>query len=383
MSYIVRAMIKVHVVRGFQTGLPLASSLLAIGGGLTGCADAADATTEVASDESAYTVADPGTGVFELGWAHSTSSGYAFTAKNSTDEYVRVQEKMTFTIPVYFLWQQLHPSERMPNDLERLKQLSAKVVVSYLKNGASYAGTTLFTSDWLGDQSSNLRATTPTFVVDKKAQAMRFALEIKDSGVSGAPLTRLFDENSFYTQAVIGGTVPDKTLLFDTNGLSMRARILEGGKPVQGAELAIAYTDWRASTLVDASKIDREIGTQQSFGRFGPSEIPIYGEIVHEVSYAVAVDGRWQQEQTLIPNGRSRLLPANRLAYEGNVSIPGSARNVEIYFHVRTFLKADYSRFSNIRHKKYADGARVLMREKWDNKEGSPNQNYAFATEAL
>jgi hypothetical protein len=375
-------MIKVRVVRGFQTGLPLASSLIAIGGGLAGCADAADATTEVASDESAFTVADPGTGVFELGWAHGTSSGYAFTAKNSTDEYVRVQEKMTFTIPVYFLWQQLHPSDRMPTDLERLKQLSAKVVVSYLKNGASYAGTTLFTNDWLGDQSSNLRATTPAFVVDKKAQAMRFAVEIKDSGVSGPPLTRLFDESSFFTQAVIGGTVPDKTLLFDTNGFSMRSRILEGGRPVQGAELAIAYTDWRASTLVDASKIDREIGTQQSFGRFGPSEIPIYGEIVHEVSYAIAVDGEWQEEQTLIPNGRSRLLPANRLAYEGNVSIPENARNVEIYFHVKTFLKADYSQFSNIHHKKYADGALVPMREKWDNKEGAPSQNYGFATEA-
>jgi hypothetical protein len=375
-------MIKVRVVRGFQTGVPFASSLLAIGGGLAGCAEPADATTEVASDESAYTVADPGTGVFELGWAHGTSSGYAFTAKNSTDEYVRVQEKMTITIPVFFLWQQLHPSERMPTDLARLKRLSAKVVVSYLKNGASYAGTTLSTSDWLGDQSSNLRATTAAFVVDKKAQAMRFAVEIKDSGVSGEPLTRYFDENSFFTQAVIGGTVPDKTLLFDTNFSAMRARVLEGGRPVQGADLTIAYTDWRAQTLVEASRIDREIGTQQSFGRFGPSEIPIYGEIVHEVSYAVAIDGEWQDEQALIANGRSRLLPANRIAYEGSVSVPEDARNVEVYFHVKTFLIADYSQFSNIHHKRYADGARVLVREKWDNKEGTPNQNYGFSTEA-
>jgi len=376
-------MIKVRVVRGFPTGLPLASSVLAIGGSLTaGCAQA-DTGEEVTSDESAYTVADPGTGVFELGWAYGTSSGYAFTAKSSTDEYVRVQQKMSFTIPVYFLWQQLHPSERMPTNLDRLKKLSAKVVVSYLKNGASYAGTTLSTNDWLGDQSGNLRATTPTFLVDKKAHAMRFAVEIRDTGVPGEPLTKSFDENAFFTQAVIGGSVPDKTLLFDTNGATMRARILEGGRPVQGAELAVAYTDWRASTLVEASTIDREIGTQQSFGRFGPSEIPIYGEVTHEVYYRLAIDGVWQDEKPLVANGKSRLLPANRIAYEGNVAIPEDAQTVDIYFHVKSFLKADYSPYSNIRTKRYADGARVLMREKFDNKDNDQGKNYDFATEAL
>lgn len=373
-------MIKVRVVRGIQTGLPLASGLLALSGIVTACT-APEEGEDFDSDESALTVTNPGTGVFELGWAWGTPTGYSFTAKNSTDEYVRALEKMTFSIPATFLWSQLHPSEAFPEDMARLKSLSATVSITYYKQGASYGQTSVKTTSWQGENAFNLTSETTSFIVSRRAQAMRFAIQIKDSGAS-PPVTKTLDESSFFEIAVIGGTLPQKTLLFDSVGSNLRSRVLEGGNPVRGAELALGYTDWRAATLVDASAIDRQIGTATSFGRFGPIEVPIYGELEHEITYGAAIDGVWQDEQPLVANGKSRLLPpTGRVAYEGSLSLPKSAQGLQLYFHVKTFLKVDYSKHQNVTSRRYADGERRLVREKWDNENGAVNDNYDFATE--
>jgi hypothetical protein len=374
-------MIKVRVVRGIQTGLPLATGLLALSGVVTACTAEADAG-DFDANESALSVTNPGTGVFELGWAYGTPTGYSFTANNSTDEYVRAQEKMTFSIPAYFLWSQLHPTEAMPTDLQRLTQLSAKVTISYYKQGASYSQTSVTTLSWQGDQAYSLTAGTGSFLVHRRAESMRFALEITDKGVS-PPAKMTLDESSFFAVPVIGGTLPQKTLLFDSQGPTLRSRILEGGSPVRGAELAIGYTDWRAATLVDASTIDRQIGTATSFGRFGAVEIPIYGELQYEISCGAAVDGAWQDEAPLAANAASRLMPPlGRIAYEGGVAIPKRAQSVALYFHVKAFLKVDYSRYPNVRSRRYEDGARFLVREKWDNENGVSNDNYDFTLES-
>ena len=374
-------MIKVRVVRGIQTGIPLASGLLALSGIVTACT-APDAAEDFESDESALTVTNPGTGVFELGWAYGTPTGYTFNARNSTDEYVRALEKMTFSLPAHFLWSQLHPSDPLPEDLDRLKSLSAKVSITYYKQGASYGQTSVKTTSWQGSTSYDLKSDTTSFIVSRRAQVMRFALEISDSGVS-PPAKKTLDESSFFEVAVFGGTLPQKTLLFDSYGSSLRSRVLEGGRPVRGAELSLGYTDWRAATLVDASSIDRQIGTATSFGRFGPVEVPIYGELEHEISYGAAIDGAWQDEQALVANGKSRLMPpgTNRIAYEGSLSLPANAQTLQLYFHVKTFLKVDYSKHQNVNWRKYAHGERLLVREKWDNENGAPHDNYDFTTE--
>jgi hypothetical protein len=176
--------------------------------------------------------------------------------------------------------------------------------------------------------------------------------------------------------------VPNKTALFDTSGSTLRQRILEGGKPVAGANLAIAYTDWRAATLSDSSSIDRTIGDATSFGRFGAFKMPIAGELEYEISYSVAVDGVWQAEQALAANGKSRLMPAyGRVAYEGVFAMPAGAKKLEVYFHVKTFLVVDYGKFSNVGWRKYEQGQRLLVREKWDNENGAYADNYDFTTE--
>lgn len=63
------------------------------------------------------------------------------------------------------------------------------------------------------------------------------------------------------------------------------------------------------------------------------------------------------------------------------MSVPSTAQGLQIYFHVKAFLKVDYSRYSNITWRKYADGERILVREKYDNENNAPGDNWDLATE--
>jgi hypothetical protein len=372
--------IKVRVLRGVQAGLAGMSGLVALSGSVSACAVEDTSSDATASDESALTVQNAGTGVFELAWDYTAVLGYSFSAKSSVDEYVRAGEKMTFALPSYFLWSQLYPGEQVPADLARLKKLTAKVTVSFVKDGAVYASSTVATNGtWKGTQTYDLAEQTGSFVVNKKATSLRFDIVIGDAAdatkkvsITAAQLSEI---------PVFGGSLPKKTALFDSSNGAMRQRILEGGSPVAGASLALGYTDWRAATLVDSSAVDRTIGNATAYGRFGSFQMPILGDLEYEITYAVAIDGVWQAEQPLSANAKSRLLTANgRTAYEGLLAVPAGAKKVEAYFHVKAFLVVNYDKFSNVGWRKYGQGERLLVREKWDNLNGVANSNYSFPT---
>jgi hypothetical protein len=373
--------IKVRVLRGVQAGLTGMSGLVALSSAVTACSAEQAPDDSYESDDSALTIQNPGTGVFTLGWDYGTPLGYSFAAKSSVDEYVRAGEKMTFAIPSHFLWQRLYPNLPVPDDMARLKQLSAKVKVVFVKDGGATTSTTVTTNgSFDGSQAYDLSALTTQFTVNKKATGIRFELAISDAADTTKKAT--VAANELTEIPVIGGSLPNKTALFDTSGSTFRQRILEGGKPVAGANLAIAYTDWRAATLVDSSSIDRTIGDATSYGRFGSFKMPISGELAHEVTYSVAIDGVWQAEQALTANAKSRLMPAyGRVAYEGLFAMPSGAQKLEVFFHVKTFLVVDYDKFSNVGWRKYEQGQRLLVREKWDNENGAYADNYDFTTE--
>ena len=375
--------IRIRVLRGVQAGLTGMSGLVALSSAVTACtAEQAPVDDSSASDESALTVQNPGTGVFTLAWDYSTSLGYAFSSKNSIDEYVRAGEKMTFTIPSHFLWERLYPTLPVPDDVARLKQLSAKVKVTFVKDGGATTTTTVLTNgSFEGTQTYDLSVRTAQLTVNKKATSIRFELAISDAADATKQAAVAATELS--EVPVIGGSLPNKTALFDTSGSTLRQRVLEGGKPVAGAALAIAYTDWRAATLVDSSSIDRNIGNATSYGRFGAFTMPISGDLDYEITYSAAIDGVWQNEQPLAANAKSRLLPPyGRIAYEGLLALPSGAQKLEVYFHVKTFLVVDYNKFSNVGERRYAQGARLLVREKWDNENGAYADNYDFTTES-
>jgi hypothetical protein len=373
--------IKVRVLRSVQAGLTGMSGLVALTSGLAACTADVPAEEDFTSDESALTIANPGTGVLDLAWDYTTPIGFSVAATSSTDEYVRAGERMSFSIPLHFLWSRLYPNDAVPDDLARLKKLSAKVKVVYTRDGAALPSSNLATNGtFKGTQTYDVSALTGSFLVNKKAQGMRFEIAISDAADATKKLTvPTTDLNEI---PVFGGSLPNKTALFDTLGPTLRQRVLEGGKPVAGATLAIGYTDWRAATLVDSSSIDRTIGNATSFGRFGAFQMPINGELVHEITYAASVDGAWGGEQPLTANAKSRLMPPyGRVAYEGALALPAGAQKIEVYFHVRTFLVVDYGKFSNVGWRKYQQGERILVREKWDNEHGAVGDNYDFGTE--
>lgn len=374
--------IKVRVLRGVQAGLTGMSGLVALSGSVAACAADAPQEESVESDDSALSVSNPGTGVFSMAWDYTTAAGFSFTAKNSTDEYVRAGEQMTFAIPSYLLWQRLYPNVAVPNDVVRLQQLTAKVKVVFVKASGATTSTTVATNGTFeGSRTYDLAAVTKQFRVNKKAQSIRFELTIGDA--ADATQTATVTSSDLNEVAVIGGSLPNKTALFDNYGSAMRQRILERGNPLAGANLEIAYTDWRADTFADSGSIDRTIGNATSYGRFGAFQMPIQGELVHEISYAAAVDGVWQAEQALTPNAKSRLVWGyGRTAYEGMLALPAGSAKLEIYFHVKTFLVVDYDKFSNVGWRKYENGARILVREKWDNENGAYADNYDFAIDA-
>lgn len=374
-------MIKVRVLRGVKAGMTGMSGLVALSSGLAACSADEVTAEDFETGESALTVMNPGTGVFELTWAYGTPTGYTFSAKNSIDEFVRAGETMTFKVPAHFMWSRLYPNEPLPNDTTRLQKLAAKVKIVYVKNGAPYASTSVSTTGWTGAQTWDLNATTNSFVVSRRAQGLRFEITVTDAADATKKVTVSPDD--FLEVAVFGGTLPNKTMLFDTMGSALRTRVVEGGSPVRGSTLAIAYSDWRAGTIVDSYGIDRTIGNATSYGRFGSFQMPIQGELEYEISYAVSIDGVWQAEKALAKNDKSRIVSGfGRSGYEGSIVIPKSAQKVEVYFHVKTFLKVDYDRFSNVGWRKYGQGERILVREKWDNENGVVFDNYDFSTES-
>ena len=95
---------------------------------------------------------------------------------------MRAGEKMTFAIPSHFLWQQLYPNEGAPADLARLKKLSAKVKVTFVKAGGATTSTTVSTNNsFSGTQTYDLAALTTQFSVNKKATSIRFEIAISDA----------------------------------------------------------------------------------------------------------------------------------------------------------------------------------------------------------
>lgn len=368
-------MIKVRVTKGAMAG---ASSFVALATGLGACAaPASDEATD--STENGLTVANAGTGTFNLTWAYGTTSGYTFTATNSVDEYVRAGEKMHFSVPSYFLWQRLYPNDPIPTDVARLQKLSVKTKAAFFKGGAEFAHKTVSTSTYTGTQIYDLQAVSSQFTVSAGTETVKFEITISDSAAPGTTATMSYAD--FLEVAVIGGSLPNKTVLFDTDYGTLRQRVLEGGNVVTGATMNIGYTDWRAATVVDSSSLDRNIGTGTSYGRFGSFEMPLNGNVEYEISFGVAIDGVHQDEQTLTGNSASRLMTlAGRIAYEGSLAVPAGAQHVDVYFHLKAWLVVDYNNFSGVKWRRYNQGDRILLREKWDNFEGKAYSDYDFPT---
>ncbi len=372
-------MLKISV-RRLTTHLGGASALAVLGGGIAACG--ADASQALASDvqtkqssSEVESVASAGSARIELGW-HWVPPNTIYAAKvldSSTDEYIRVGESVTFAVPTILIWNNLHQYPMQP-DLERMKGLTVTMRVLYWKNGAKVSSVMLNSEACTGDTTSTMRTTTGEFKIPHGVDSMQFEFVLTDPIAPATSVTIPADRTQ--TIPILGDT-KTKTILFDNLAQAARNRVIEPG--AAGEPVRIVYTDWRADLIADTSLIDTGIGQATGYSRFGEFAIPLFGKLVHEITYGVAYnDGSgWRAETPLATNKTSRLLPRSRTTYESTLNVPASAKSMSIYFHVKTYLIADYSRAGEVRERKYQQGEKVLVRERWDNPDGA-NTNYDF-----
>lgn len=372
-------MSKARLLHHLRVGLPLASGLFSLAGTLSACAST---TQEEAASDSAFTAIPAGEGTLALDRMTSPSS-YIFRVVGSPDEFLRAGAKMAIQVPSGLMWRARYSSA--PPSAARVKQLAVHVTLKFQRDGRVYRSVTV-TPRWQGDDLDTLVAVSEAIVIDPKVQLIDFAIEITDTGSepgAAAPPTVL-DNGWVCSQSVLGGDLPNKSLFFDLDHGHDRERILEGGRPVAGATLSIGYGNDRAMKRVDPGSIDTYIGRGKAFGRFGVGPVQdLHGFLEHEIFVGVSIDGVWQPEVRLAEDWRSPFHASGAQfeeIFQANVPIPERARNVQVYVHIRTFLKADYGSYQ-MEEKRYGDGARIQVREVWDNVGGVRDNNYDYPTE--
>jgi hypothetical protein len=380
-------MLKVKV-RKIGAAMIGAASLVAAGKGAVGCAaDAVDtvdrvsATFDTDSASSALTVVNPGEATLSLGHAYyGGQRSFVMNVQNATtDEFVRVGQKLTLDLPGQLIWQRAHPTE-WTMDASRMGKLKVAAKAHFFRGPAQVGEAALGMSGWTGSETWDLVVSTESFVVPEGVDRVEFSVDVTDDEDSSIAATIGVEE--ILPVQVFGADLPGKHVLFDNDGTSLRTRVIEGGNPVRGAGLTLGYTDYRANTVVDSYGIDRKIGEQKGSGRFGPMVYPIYGELQHEVTVGVYFDDAtgWRGEVPMVGRPDSELLGSGRISFEKQVMVPANASKMSVYFHVKTYLLVDYSRYPNATEKYFQQGERILVADKWDNPSGA-GTNYDMGIE--
>jgi hypothetical protein len=374
-------------VKRVGVGVAGASGLLLMGG----CAVDAAPPEKLGTAESAVSA---GKADLELGYAYQLE-GASFPellvrAPDGTDEYVRVGEELRIRIAQYYLWRFLYPNDYWDTDA-RLDQLRVEVKVEHQHRGAPVgAPLTVQTTGYQTSPTIGYKeALLAPFTVRAGTDALRFTIIITDTANPQARAEVGFPV--LPPVAVFGGDGPNKTLLFDSAGWSagstLRTRVLDGGNLQAGGVLALGYTHFRADRVVNVDGIsfgETVIGKRKNYGRGGTSIVDIVGKIVHEVAAGLSFDETWRPEVVMLANAtsreRSELFPQStswpgqnglQNTYEHATRIPSSATRLRAYFHIKTYLLADYSNQGEVIERKYEQGQKILLREAYDNPSGS------------
>jgi hypothetical protein len=305
-----------------------------------------------------------------------------FMAGLGKESFVLRGDAITFSVPTYQLWPTVHPTTAEPySDLAREQQLHAIIHIAGTKDGAHVTDATVMTQGLRGgDGHSTFETFTdaPPYTVPSGIDSLEFTVEVKDDA-DGTTKTIPY---TIATTAVLGSSLPDKTLLADELDGARRERVLEGGSLVSGSSIHVAFTDYRADNVVELYGIDRRIGRGRDMGA-KDQMTDILGTIQHEVSIGYAFDGAWSPEQPLAENDRPRYVSGlDRKTFDGTLLAPRGAGSLALFFHVKTYLRYEYD------HRQYhevvldhAEGSRALVRERWDNAANQPGRNYELTLE--
>jgi hypothetical protein len=376
-------MVKVTMKR-LRTGLTGATGLALLHGNAACTAPTAPTVPEGVGHTAAAVTTDAApTGTLTLGWSLPTETNpEAFLVQGPVDEFLRVGDPVTFSLSAYSLWNILYPTTAEPADTSRVTELKATFAVQFLSNGEVVGSTRVAVSSWDVAAPFAVNGTSGAFVIPPTTDTLLVELTVADEGGDASVELSSVD---FAPVPVFGGQYPLKHLLFDNDGSTLRQRIIEGGTLLSTnadqASIAFSITDWRADEIVQRTLLDTQIGTEQSEGRFGPLTVALQGQVVYEIAVGYSFDGVNFYEAPLTANASPRVLEAapGRTAYETLINPSPASETLNLYVHVKAYLVADYSSFTgqNI-NAFYAQGARVLLAEKWDNPGGQSFANYTY-----
>jgi hypothetical protein len=375
-------MVKV-TLKHVRTGLTGASGL-ALLHSATGCT--VPATAEPVARSTAAIAVDAGApGTLTLGWSiPSTAYPASFDVQGPVDEYVRTGDTMTFSLSAYQLWDILYPTTAEPQDPNRAAQLVPRFHVQFVAAGDVVGEAEVTVRKWNVAAPFAVNGVTGAFNVPPLTDTMLVELSIVDEGGDGGATSVELSTLDFASIPVFGGGYPVKHLLFDNDGATLRQRIIEGGTLLvtdqNDATIDFAVTDWRADEIVQRSLLDTQIGTEAGQGRFGDVTIPLYGQVQYEIAVGYSFGGAYWEEMPLTAAASPRVLDlAGRTAYQATLYPPTSNSTLSVYLHVKAYLVADYSAVTGSSVTEwYAQGARILLAEKWDNPNGTAFANYDF-----
>lgn len=355
-----------------------ASGLLVVTGQATlGCAAETEDGERV---EEAGDALSPGEATLVI---HEAGGSDIYMTQSTTDEFLRVGEQLHVTLPAWYLWALLYPSDPMPNDVPRLQALEATLELHALDQATLIGVKELASPPWnTTTDAYSLQAMAGPVGIPAKTDTLRFKLTVTDALNPGALV--VLDTPQLPQVHVFGGELPSKSLLFDNLNGAKRQRVVEGDQLFSGAPFQFGVTDWRADQIVDRLTINTQIGVAEAAGRFGWYSFPIYGTLHYEVRYGVYFNDAqgWRPEALLAPAPDSVLLPVGstgRTVYEAIFNPPAKATKMSLYLHVQAFLHVDYGPYPNLVEQWYAQGADVLVRDSYDNPNGAfTNYDYSL-----
>lgn len=360
-------MVKVRIV----TAMSAASAAALALPGLVGCASPAEDVPDMAAQDNTESVAGAGQLVLH-GWSldyQSTSNG---------DELVRVGEQMKVVIDFADTVNLIaHSDTALAQDLKsNPSKLEVKLLATYTRSdGTTYDAPPLPLA-WKPGAGNQLAGSTDEFIIPRGVRSLKVELAAKFPRTGIPQTTNLLEAQNIQRELVIfGAYVPNKLALFDTAGAGKRTRVVEGGAIVRGAHATLAVTDWRLDTVSDKSSLDLRCGQKTSASRFGPVQVDALGTLEYEVTAEVSTDGG----ATYSPVGLAKmnkppvLARADGLRYthQTELAIPQNAGpSVKVAFHVRAFLQVPSFAPGEIQNARYAPGARILLKDVWDNNDG-------------
>lgn len=361
-------MIKVRILTGMTAASAAAFALPALAGCTTTAADAVTTGTENNTESIA------GAGQLVLhGWSlsyQSTSGG---------DEFIRVGERLkavvdfndTVSLVAYSdaaLQQQLHADPT---------QLKVTAAITYTRGDGTTFDAAPLPLAWKPGAGGQLAGSSDELVIPSGVRSMKLEL-VAAFPHAGIPQTvNILQSQNIQSELVVfGAYAPNKLALFDTNGAERRTRVIEGGAIVPGSQATLSVTDWRLDTVVEKYSLDLRCGQKTSASRFGPILVDAIGELQYEVSAAVSTDGG----STYEPVGLAKVVKppvfartdGSRYTLEHEVAIPQNAGpSMKVAFHVRAFLQVPSYAPGEIQNARYAPGARILLKDVWDNNDGN------------